>query len=555
MIKGPGGLSTEVEGYKDWEQLVQQVFRRCIKWLEKQSEGGWKEMCVTEMLFSKIPNTVFYLQNGYERVVEKRAPRPPAELEFKGAVEEGMSVPIVVSLLLEQSKGDVLDWVKRELGRAVEKRTAWEEERAAKSIAERQAEDGEYPEEGVVLPPPSVFLSPDTDERKTQLFKDKHLRLLLTTLGLERLGLAENVGASWVIPSELTTEQIKEALESIKKTEFDPPNFEEGKTAADMIRNKPSARRAANTYESASDIDNDEGSGSGGDIDESLFPPNLRERRAEGAERPSKRKRLTERNAKELTEAELDERAAERRKREKERNSKIKSQLYVSASDDESDAEGDAEFFRVEEERRRKMEGIIRSALLQKAVEEDEEAGVGGGVEGKGKGEGRKRKSAAGAAGKDGGKRRKKQVESDDEDGDEDKARGAASSSEGGAIAKGGRRPLFEDESEGRGSGSEVDVDRPRTARSSTRNETSDDVDGNEQEEETPSTSPAAADKPAEDLPLTEVSGNASTPKLSTGTVKRVISDDEDDEDDVPVSKPTARRSVRAGFIVDSDTE
>ncbi|KAK4553549.1 Topoisomerase 1-associated factor 1 [Recurvomyces mirabilis] len=580
MVKGPRGLSTEMDGYKDWEVLVQQVLRRCVKWLSKDVAGeGWREMCVTEMLFSKIPASVFYLQNGYERVVEKRAPRAPAELEFKGTVEEAMKIPVIVSLLLEQSKGEILDWVKREFERASEERKAWEAERAAMSSIDREA-DGEYLDIGAMLPPPTIFLSHATEERKEQLFRDKNLRLLLTTLGCERLGTAEDADASWTIPSDLSTGEVAEGLAAIKRTEFDPPHFEEGKTAAEMVRNKSAARRIAiNTYDSADDEDGDGHTGAGagvgdsdGDIDASLFPPNLRESRKEpdGEERPSKRRRLTKRTRTELTDAQADERAAERRRKEKERNSKIKSRLFVTESDDESDADADAEFFRLEAERRRKTAGEIRSALLKRMEDgEGEEGGVAE-VEAGRKRKGRSKQkrgsaAAAGAGGKRAEKRRKTAsplATSDDEvENDEDLVGACSSEAEEAAPGPTKRRQMFEEDGD-------VDIDtdaaaatvtvtdtepavivsRTRQKRPAMFEEDSDEDDGDAMDGVTLHDSASPAQKA-----LKEVSGNAGL----SGMLLDGQDDagENEDEDDVPLVKPVVRRGTRAGFVVEDDSD
>lgn len=531
LIKGPSGLPQDMEGFKDWELLVQQVFRRCIKWMTKEVEGeGWGEMCVVEMLFSKIPNTVHYLQNGFERVLEKRPPRPPAQLEFKAAVGEDRTqrLAVAVSLMIEQSKMDALGWVKKELERSAEERQAWADERAAKSSAERQAEDGEDPEAGAVPPPPTIFLSHDTDERKLALFKDKHLRLLLTTLGFERLGQTDEVDASWIVPSELTVDQIKESLELIKKLEFDPPTFENGKSAEDMIRAKSSAKRNATFSESEGD-----GEGSGGDIDEAMFPPNLREKRKEGADRPAKRRRLARRNQKELTEAELDDRAAERRKKEKERNSKIKSQLYVTASDDESDEDRDVEFYRLEEERRKKMAGIIRSKLLEEAENGDESR------------HGKKRKTKGGK-GKGSKKKQKTRADDGEEDGSDVGIAGILEQDDDldAASHSSVRSPSHPADTP---AGESTDDDAP----GSDLDEEMDD----DSEEETPSTSPAIADGP---LPLTEKSSNIGGAKVAgVQSATPAAADGDEDDDDLPVMKAApARRNIRAGFILDdSDDE
>ncbi|KAK5125789.1 hypothetical protein LTR85_012065 [Meristemomyces frigidus] len=527
IIKGPEGLGVETDGFKDWETLVQQVFRRCIKWMEKSSEGdGWKEMCVVEMLFSKIPNTVFYLQNGYERVTEKRAPRAPAELDFKASVGDVQKLPIVVTLLLEQGKGDVIEWVKRELERAYEERQGWQDERDAR-------DSGHGEDTGPVsAEAPAIFFSPDNEERKQALFKDKHLRLLLNSIGLQRLGIAEDVDASWIVPTEMKADELRTALKKIKDTEFDPPTFEDGQAAADLVRNKSTARRSAAAFDD--DASADDSSGSGGDIDEVMFPPNLRDKA--GAERPAKRRRLTKRNkGKELTDAEINERAAARQRKEKERNSKIKSQLYVTASDDESDDERDAEFFRKEEERRAKTAVVHRSAELFDH-ESGEESGIGGM-----KAKKRKKPKSAGKGKQSSTKKKRRVARSDEEDGiagEESDVNLSAAKTTG--------------ESDATDSEMETRVQKRPIAVSSSEDEDSDvQHDGeDDQEEDTPSTSPTVAEKATDALPLSEVSGNVGMPKTAPDKVV-----DSGDEDDAPIAKPVARRNVRAGFIIDSDSD
>ncbi|KAK3690641.1 Topoisomerase 1-associated factor 1 [Vermiconidia calcicola] len=516
IIKGPNGLDTSVEGFNEWEMLVQQVFRRCIKWIERQGrqEGeGWKEAAVVEMLFSKIPNTLFYLQNGFERVVGKRAPRPPAELEIRaGVMEEGKRVGVAVSVMLELGKVEGLEWVKKQLRTAVDERQSWEDGSAARTATDGSAE------EATTIAAPTIFITPENDERKSQLFKDKHLRLLLITLGLQRLGTPEDTEASWIVPSELSAQQLKDTLEQIQKAEFEPPTFDDGKNAQDLVRNKSAGatRRGATTFS------NSESSSAGsGDEDEAAFPPNPREKHtADPAQK--KKKRLTRRNRTELTEEQVKDRADERRKREKERISKVKSQLYITASDDESDEERDAEFFRREEETRNKMSGIIRNQLRKEAAD-----GASGGG-------GRKRKAGKG---EDGGAKKMKKATKLFNDDEEESAQ----------ASDRGRPPIsFRTEM-----GMDVDSDQDSSADSTTAD--------NEQsppapdEEETPSTSPTVLDQ---DLPLAEVAANTVNAWKSSPAVEALPIEDED-EDDAPVRKPAAaqRRNVRAGFIIDDDSD
>ncbi|KAF7185711.1 Topoisomerase 1-associated factor 1 [Pseudocercospora fuligena] len=542
LIKGPEGLDPGMEGFKDWEQLVQQVFRRCIKWVERPNEGeGWREAAIVEMLFSKIPNTMFYLQNGFDKVVEKRAPRPPAELEMKPSVPEDQRIGIATSMLIEQAKADELEWIKKQLQEAATERQAWEDEQAVRSGMMDEDENGVAP---AVEPqdPPSIFLTADTDERKLALFKDKHLRLLLTTLGCQRLGLAEDTDAAWIIPSSLTASLLTEALDQIKKAEFSPPSFEDEKTAGDFIRPKAKGRTTFDDNDSDTDA-----SGSGGEINEELFPPNLREKRKarEGDDRPKKKRK---RNAIERTEEELEERRAARDKKEREKNAKIKSKLFITESDDESDAEADAEFFRLEEERRKKTDGVIRNMLV-KQMERAEDAAVEEVEKGQ---KGRKKKVAPKTAAKKAVKKSKAKKKADDDEdqimidaGDESSV--SEDSSRPASRRKARKSSPIElsdnDKSSSEAEMSDEESERPTKRQPIKRkplfDEDSDDQSEAENDKETPSTSPPA------EPPLKEMPANS---------MPRAMDSDDDDQ---PVVKSTAaaRRNVRAGFIIDDSDD
>ena len=539
IIKGPDGLDPASSIFKEMETLVHQVFRRCIKWIERENEGeGWREAAVVEMLFSKIPGTTFYLQNGFERVIEKRAPRPPAELEIKRTVDEEKRIGVAVSIMLEQGKQDAVEWIKAQLKNAAVERQAWADGQAA--LKEMQRMSGEIEDAGSMetaddVLTPTIFITADTDETKEALFKDKYLRLLLTTVGLHRLGTAEDSEASWIIPSELSAKQLQEAVEQIQKTEFDPPTFEEGQLAQDLIRNKSTGRQGQ-TFDSDSESEREI-------VDGQMFPPNLREARQVNGERPKKR-RLMRRNHAELTDEQVEERAKERRRRERERNSKIKSQLIVEESDDE---EGDEQFFRLEEERRKKTAGMIRSQLLKEAEDGKSKAS------------------------------KKKRTADDSEDGNESaavsKKRRTGNSSDPEEVSDGSERsdddninmlldsgphtprlpgnlryPVYSE------SESSLDPDDPEVQ--AARAEVERDTRSGTAWKATPSTLPTAVEAAAggpDSLPLNEVSGNATAGRVIAGFEM----DEDDKEDEEPVVKPAVqRRRVRAGFVLDdSDDE
>lgn len=540
MIKGPESLDVEYEGFKEWEQLVRQVFRRCIKWLQKEN---MKEVGMVEMLFSKIPQTLFYLQNGYERVVEQKAPRPPAEIEVKPSVDEKDRLAVAVSLLVELNKSDALQWVKGEMRKVVTEREAFENQQNLHhtSVMNRHYDSVDdspaaaHAEAPKPVDMPAHFLTPDNNERKDQLFKDKHLRLLLMVLGFKRLGLADDTEASWTIPGELPTTQLRTSLETIQRHEFDPPTFENGtKQASAMIRTKQS-----HTNRSAANALSSEEIGSDSDSGGAMFPSDVPvpgERTAAAKAMAKKRKRLTRRNkGEELTEEQKEERAEARRKKQREKAKGEKSAQFITAAMEESDDEADEAFFRLEEERRRKTSSFINDQLAKE-----------------------ERKAAKAA--KKGGKRA---VSVGDE---------SSSEEDLGAL---GRVVEVDRSSEG---DAEDGVRRKRRKTLTLLSSDDDDSDVGGRDEETPmsdtdsddggrakansnSTADLFAHRIAAKLtsdragmsssPLRDVSGNA-----ATGDAAMAEAGDEGEEAPITVKPAMAKRNVRAGFILDdSDDE
>lgn len=154
MMKGPGGLDPEQSAYREWDDLVKHLFRQVVKKVQERPE------LVVEMLFSKIPATIFFLEHGYDREIVTRAPRAPAELEVKQGMEIPEQIGVAVGILVNQSKMDALQWIRDVLTSAVEERKAWEDaDEARKAIAATERPEGE---DGTVEPeddppkPPSI---------------------------------------------------------------------------------------------------------------------------------------------------------------------------------------------------------------------------------------------------------------------------------------------------------------------------------------------------------------------------------------------------------------
>lgn len=484
MIKGPEGLDKSLPIFKEWEELVKQIFRRCVKKVQERPE------LIVEMLFSKIPATTYYLEHGHDKEVTTRIPRPPAELEVKGDLEKNGQIGVAVSLLINQNKSDHLAWVKKALSSAAEERSAWEQEQAARKASTESSGDQVAPsiEDDTA---PSITVKPDNEERRIALFKDNKLRLLLKIIGFMRLGLDEDQDANWIIPPSLSSDELRESEQAIQQAEWEPPSFGEDKSAEDMIRTK--RQRVA----LRGDTD-DEDEGPDALDDEELFPAGgPTARRADALEELKKKRTRRKRTASEEPDDEEKERKKEaRRQKELEKRRKIKSALFVHSSDEDTDEEADREFFAAEEERRKKTAGKITRALISAQIQDTAS---------------KKRKSTAASK-----KSRKKR-------------KGSESDSEGTNTGLGSR------------SSSEEPVSRLRI------------VSDDEEEEavDTPLSSQHGSKDTAKEKP-TKASANAAK---TTQDVEMQEVDDDDEDEEVPARKPVRRNNVRAGFLIDSDSD
>ena len=362
------------------------------------------------------------------------------------------------------------------------------------------------------------MVKPDGSERRLAMFKNGHLRLLMTLVGFQRIGVDDDPEASWVVPSPLFADQLKQSLDLIKKFEFSPPVFDDGQEAGDFIRRKSAA--GANRKRAVFD-DEDEGIDDD-DEEEFLFPAggptamkksealevlkkNRRRRRKEGTED-------AEDNG--LTDEQLKARAEARRQRELEKNRKIKSDLYVHDSDEEENEERDRIFFEQEEKLRQRSNITIMKELL----------GVGKDKEAAPKANAKKRQSTA------------LSDESDDDDIQLTSTRKRHSS----AISVDS-----EDEA------------APTSGRSSSVARDNVLAESDEEATDTPMSSPHDRSSHAKRRKVSS-DDEAASPEPAAGeknvTSSSVLLDDDEDEDDVPAARPVRQR-VRAGFIVDSSDE
>ncbi|KAH0495228.1 hypothetical protein TgHK011_008793 [Trichoderma gracile] len=360
MIKGPEPLDKSSSMYKDWEELVKQILRKCVKKIEQRPE------LIVEMLFSKLQSTAFFLEYGYEKqTASKKQAKPGAELVFKYTEERDRQIAIVVGALLDKNEADHINWVKSVVAEAESERRSWAAaEDVLRSTETPMEESTEANETGELSKPSPIIVKPDSDARRTARFKNSYLRLLLNLCGCRLLGPAseETPESLWVFPEDVTADSLKDALHFINQAEFNPPTFDDGQLAENQLKRKTQPRKKA-------DFDDDEGD----DIDdEFLFAPGGPTARKAVDERPKKTRKRRRRNSQaqlELDDEELEEKARKRREREREKARKIKSAVYVREGDDEFDEEEDEAFFAREREIAARAARAAQSALEPSVVE------------------------------------------------------------------------------------------------------------------------------------------------------------------------------------------
>lgn len=330
------------------------------------------------------------------------------------------------------------------------------------------------------------------------MFKNGYLRLLVKLIGLTSIGAADDPEASWHFPPAKTADQIKEASDLIKKFEFAPPTFDDGKGALDQIRRVSAGiNRKRSVFDESDDgIDNDD------EEEELLFEPGgptaMKKSDALKALKKSRRRRRKEGSeeseSRGLTDEQIDARAAARRARELEKNRKIKSELYVHDSDE--DEENDRIFFEAEERLRQQNKINIMKELL--GVGQQKENG---------------KKRMAGALDREG-----------DGDSDEDVAMTPKKKRGSSAIS------LDSDEEVGAGA---------------------DDLGSEEEEAENMDTPISSRQRSAQSKRRKVLSDDDDDVSLAKDAMEV---DDEDEENIIPVANPRRPR-VRAGFIMDSSDD
>jgi replication fork protection complex subunit Tof1/Swi1 len=378
MVKGPDALDKASPQFKDWEELVKQILRKCFKKIDERPE------LIIEMLFSKLQSTAFFLEYGHEKqtTATKAQAKPGVELEFKHTNERDHQIAIVVGALLDKNQSDHLAWAKRIITEAESERRSWEAaEEARQSTEDPFGDENEGPAPEPKQPPSIgkihlIFTSllsadqksavkADDQDRKNAIFKKSHLRLLMTVAGFQRPEPVseETVESTWIIPENVTANHLKDTLHFINQAEFNPPTFNEGEAAENQLKRKTVPRRKAA-------FDDDDDGLDGMELDDDiLFPaggPTTR-KAIDGEKRKKKTLRRRKKNSDDAEQNELDdealeEKARKRRDKEREKALRIKSALYVKEGDDEFDSDEDEEFFARERALAARAEQVAKSA-------------------------------------------------------------------------------------------------------------------------------------------------------------------------------------------------
>lgn len=512
MIKGPGPMDSNKSVFKEWEELVRQIIRRLVKKLEQ------RPALVTELLFSKINSTVYYLEYGHEKQTISTYKRPPPDLVITSteATTKEAKLHIVIGALVLDGRADLVTWVKDVLSSAASEREDWETQEEV-----RRAENSEttsVPNPMIRMFPPAPCFSTDTNNKtavkgknefvQNAMFSNAKLRLLMTVIGFERLGVEDVLGASWVVPASFKSDELRETISEILKALQTPFSADGNDDPRKQIQPKNRGGGRGNIIQGTLDV-NFGSESEGEDIpDGPLFPANLRSKSSAlddlKKKRKKKQKATTEREP--LDDEILEARRDARLSNALSRQAKIKSDLFIHASDEESDEEADKEFFRLEEERRIKQAKEIKKALLTGTVEPSSK--------GKGnKSAARKRGSDTGTSAAAKSKRQRR--------GSGSAASGAESDADGDILMA---------ELDAQSSHSQQEISTSH---------------GAGEDEDTPLT--LSEDDLAFDDDFAFTRDPPSKPQAKE---PEAVDDDEEDEPVAP-----ARRRMRGGFVIESDSE
>ena len=418
MIKGPEGIDSKNLMFKEWDELVRQIFKKLIRKFEQRPE------LAIEILFSKNNSTSYYLEYGHEKQTHKSNPRPPATLEVKGdmAISEQISVVVAV---LHDDHIEYIDWVLTTLSLSADERQSWEAEAVASDIPSTEDEpwtSEKRPEStNVTTKAPSIIITSINDDIRLAIFKNAHLRLLMALCGFERLGVDDEPGATWLVPSSITASELRNThhiLENFRNHPVFTFGNDQALQGEDLLRRKPLEKGRRAEY----DDDSDGSLGVVSGEEDFLFPAggptNTVDRKKDALETLKKQRRKRHQSANDtgLSDEERERRRQAREEADLEKRRKIKSAEFVYDTDEEGDEERDREFFAREEVMRKGQSNKVMEALAAGRID---------------KGAGRKKPTSKGIPDGNGKSKRKANAESKNGRSKRRKASNDASSASG----------------------------------------------------------------------------------------------------------------------------
>ncbi|CCU77341.1 hypothetical protein/topoisomerase 1-associated factor 1 [Blumeria hordei DH14] len=362
MIKGPDSLDQSNSSYGEWDELIRQIMKKCIRKIQERPE------LFVEMLFSKTNSTAYYLEYGYAKQTYNPKPRSIVDLEVKGDKTWEQQISIVVRAMLEEKKENDLQWLKSQLLSAKSERKSWESSlKLAKPVDENVISSNLMASPcNEISETPLITVNPDTSVRKTSMHQDGLFRLLMKLVGIMQIDKTDDSKTSWVVPSSVSAGEIENSLKLIERQELSPLGVIDDQKAVDLIGVKAIKSRNGTRRQFEDDEDSD-------NVEEDILihHHDLSGKKVSEAGKITKKK-LKPRKEDEFgkvmntyyTDIEIEARNSAKREREREKNRKIKSNLFVHDSDEETDEERDRAFFEREEKIRQRSKLAIVKDLL-----------------------------------------------------------------------------------------------------------------------------------------------------------------------------------------------
>lgn len=323
-----------------------------------------------ELMFSKMPEALFYMDHGYDEVKKPKTIRNAATWKFKDpGLPKERQFAIIIAVLLDEDNRNLVDWITEKLSEILTKRSKVNEPIPGTSTVEILDEESDH----------LISLEDDSSEYGRYAKRDGKFRLLLDLIGFQ-LPAADS--KQLVLPGSVSTSHIDDANKYLSRFMYEVLEFDEpGKVASDFIMKEQSRKRSSGDI-SEDEVDNGEMDGflapeSDNDnddneliLDDSRFGAlpeeerlarklQMKKHNEQVGVKKSTKKRKSDEGTKKKSKGRVDHRANEAQKR-----GKIKSSAIIQDSDDDEDEERDRKFF----DNERHIRETIMGSMLTKPI-------------------------------------------------------------------------------------------------------------------------------------------------------------------------------------------